>query len=349
MRTFLVIFFGISLISFIYLEKANTPSPYFPRLEPSLKTVVFNKFKVNNRLSNVFIGSSIADMGFDVMAYDQSLCNETSNFKSFNFGINGAGTKVFHDILEKIIFKRTNPELIIYGISPIEFNNNSKIFLKDQENFLSSRGLRLSQGLYTFENICNAYIFKSCSLVQLSELFWPNILLDQDERFPFQKLTWLNTKNFKEEFHGQQRIVEEYLRDQIKKWPKEADERYNNLFFNFEINQEALDNLVKIKKMCDKNKCKLIVVNMPRFDQLGKLQNTNFYNIFHLNQNEFSKYDQKITDVCVQQDIFLCNFTSIFRDHENYFGDPFHLNQQGANQLAKRLAHFEYEKNYNTK
>ena len=349
MRTFLIIFAAANLISFIYLEKANTPSPYFPRLEPSLKTVVFNKFKNDHKLSNVFIGSSIADMGFDVVSYDQFICSKTTNFKSFNLGINGAGTKVFYNILEKIIFKRSNPEQIIYGICPIEFNKNSRIFFKDQENFMSSRGLRLSHEIYSIENICNAYIFKSSSLVQLSELFWPNILLDQNERFPFQKLTWLNTKNFKEEFHGQQRIAEEYLRDQIKKWPKEADERYDNLFFKFEINEEALDDLVKIKKVCDKNNCKLIVVNMPRFDNTSMLKGTNFYIIFNSNKKIFTEYDKKIVEVCKQQDIVLCNFANIFRDHENYFGDPFHLNHQGANQLAKKLAHFEYEKKYNSK
>ena len=158
-------------------------------------------------------------MGFDVIHFDQKFYLNDNIFKSFNFGINGAGTKVFYNILKHFIFKKVQPKVIFYGLCPIEINKNSKIFIKDQENLMSSRGLQMAKEKVVFKNICNTLLFNCSNMVQLSELFWPNILIDRNERFPFQKQSWLNTKNFKQEFHGQQRVELEYFRDQLRKWP----------------------------------------------------------------------------------------------------------------------------------
>lgn len=136
----------LNVLAWVVIREVDAPSPYFARLEPSLKTKTLKAYiQAGGPPSIVTIGSSVADMGFDVMQLDKQLRELGIPARSFNFGVNGAGTVVFRELLERVIIPIARPKVIIYGLSPIEFNQSSAIFLKDQANFLSSAGVSITR------------------------------------------------------------------------------------------------------------------------------------------------------------------------------------------------------------
>ena len=332
-----IAFLILNIISELIIIKINAPSPYFSRLEPSLKTQTFKDYiKVNGYPSIITMGSSIADMGFNVIELDTKLKKNNLNEKSFNFGINGAGPEVFKELLEKVILKDGKPKFLIYGVSAIEFNESSKLFKADQEKFLASAGLAPGEnflGIFAIGTSLRKYLFAYLPVYRLGEIVWPNIYLEN------QGINWLNLKNFKTDFNGQQR-VDSYWSDRIKlnDWPDWAYKRYHLLLDNYKFSNERLNTLNDINQICKKLGVEMIIVNMP---VLGgrHAEGTEFSNI---GTRSDGVGFQTIFETALQEKLrgeyLFINIGNSNNFQLNDFGDPFHLNAVGSEKLANILA-----------
>ena len=325
---------ALNIIAVVVIGALDGPSPYFARLEPGLKTQTMKGFVARSGPPLVVtVGSSIADMGFDVQTIDKLLKAEGVQSAGFNFGVNGAGPLVFRELLARVIFKLAQPKVLIYGVSAIEFNASSDLFRADQNKFMASAGLSVARDGLNPSSALRVAMFSAFPLFRLGELIWPNAFVDSDG------WNWLTRKDFKAEFNGQQRVTVTWAQQRAGLWPEWANERYRKLLFGYRPSAEALSALADVVRLCRDHNVQVLVVNMPVMTSSTALEGTVFSEIDRQNgvrwrqsfedslQTELRRLGVPYLDVGTKHSL-----------PDDDFGDPFHLNQVGAMALAELLA-----------
>lgn len=327
--------FVLNLVALLLIKFLDGPSPYFARLEPSLKTQTMKDYiRTNGPPTLVTIGSSIADMGFDVLDLEHRLSKKGIQAPGFNFGVNGAGSVVFRELLSRVIIPLARPKMIIYGTSAIEFNRSSSIFLEDQRKFLASAGLSIVREGPTFAAVSKAALFPVLPSYQLGELLWPSAFLEATNT------TWLGVRGFKAEFRGQQRLKGTWGDAMREGWPEWATVRYKNLLFDYKVSEDSMATLRDIADLCRRHDIELVIVNMPVMLRPPELAGSVFWEIEQQNGQGAiqATYEEALRNMVGALQVRFLDIGASNNYPADFFRDPYHLNEKGATELAREIA-----------
>ncbi|MBI5048529.1 MAG: hypothetical protein HZB54_06255 [Deltaproteobacteria bacterium] len=319
------------------------PSPYFPRHEVSQKYMTLKAYIEKGESPDViFVGSSIADMGFDVLAFEHYLKKENKPLTAFNFGINGAGPEVHLEILRHLIVAKTKVKYVVYGLSLVELNSGSSVFLSDQQVLLDASYFESKRDSFPLKGRVREFLFNNFKLYRMRDVFWPNFFTTDN--------TWLNTKLFKYKYKGQNRLLPDHFKDWTynykfsgKKWVHADIVRLENLFGNYSAEGYNLKKLIDLMEFCKSNGIKLVMVNMPVIANPEYLENTVYLNMIKAtdNTNPMALYEKTIRETSLRYDVPLLDIGAKSNMEIRDFHDPLHLNYSGAQKLSKEIVrHF---------
>ncbi len=320
------------------------PSPYFPRYEFAYKYLTLKTYiDYGMNPEVVFIGSSVANMGFDALTFERYLKFKGKKLNAFNFGINGAGPRVFYRLLKDVIIPETDVRYIFYGLSPIEFNSKSKIFLSDQEKFLDSPYYAKESGEFFPVARLKRFLFKHFLLYRLSGALWSNYFSD--------KTTWIDPgeeTNRYLAFNGQNRILPPMWRNWADSWQrprlgKKRIDRLEDLLGNYSTDDNNIRELKKVIRLCRTNNIKLFLVSMPVIRMPLSLRNNVYMNMIRAGANgvvPILAFEKAFHKICSGDKVSCINAVNMRGLTLSDFFDPLHLYYTGAIKFARPLADY---------
>jgi hypothetical protein len=324
-------------------KDGQLPSPYFPRHEISKKYMTLKaRESAGAALDVFFIGSSVADMGFDVVEFEDEMRRSGAEHLAFNMGINGAGPLVFSNLVEHLLIPGHDVKYVVYGISLVELNSSSPYMLEDQEKFMDSSYLEGKRDTIYIRGLLKRTLFKSFELFRLRDILWPNFYTE--ERDTWLKLR-LKGEFYKSEFAGQQRIT-----DPERNWsyarsvplPARRVERLTSLLGDYDIEGYNTQELLRLIRLCKANGIKLILVNMPVIQKPSYLTDTVYMNMISSKsgENPSKIFDERFSAICVEYKVDCLDYGGNSGLPVTDFSDPLHLYHTGAAKLSRSIAKF---------
>lgn len=320
------------------------PSPYFPRHEVSQKYMTLKTYIANGENPDViFVGSSIADMGFDAIEFEKVMKKAGRDHVAFNFGINGAGPGVHLEILRHILTRETRIKYLIYGICLIELNSSSATFLSDQQTLLDSPYFEAERDRFFLKGDVKKFLFNHFKLFRISESLWPNYFTAD--------ASWINTRLFKFKYKGQNRLLpgeyrnwSENLRGYEQYWAKKDILRLEELFGNYVPYGSNMEDLRKLIEFTREMDIKLIIVNMPALVDPKALRGTVYHRMIEptaSGKTPMELYEKVLKDMHAQYQFTFLDMGGRSNYYITDFHDPLHLYHTGAKKLAYEVAeHF---------
>jgi len=318
------------------------PSPYFPHEQINVKSMVLKATIDKGENPNViFIGSSVADMGFDAETFEEYAKLKGKKLNAFNFGINGAGPWVFYDLVRDVLIPETNVKYIFYGLSLVEMNTKSKVFREDQKRFLDSPYYDLERGVFYPAAWLKRFLFNNFLLYRIKDTFWYNIFTDDKDTWVAARLQGHKFLAFK----GQHRVqppTENWATRKFLKLPQQRIDRLRDLMREYSTkgyNEKKLEELIRL---CRNNNIKLILVSMPVLTDPLYLRDTVYMNMISAagGINPMKEFERTFTRICSENKVSCINLGghTVFKPDDFY--DPLHLYHTGANKLAVALAQY---------
>ena len=165
-------------------------------------------------------------------------------------------------------------------------------------------------------------------------LIWPNIFIDG------VGWNWMTLKDFKAEFHGQQRVKVSWAEQRAGLWPEWANDRYRKLLLDYHPSDQAFEALADIVRLCRAANVKLLIVNMPIMTSRDGLDGTVFSEIAHRNGGEplQTRFETRLRNEISKLGVPYLDVGSRHTLPDADFGDPYHLNFAGAAAFAHVLA-----------
>jgi hypothetical protein len=298
------------------------PAPE-PTLWPSSLTQVkldyLKSFEENRGIDILFIGNSTTQAGIDPQSFDLARGKSDENGSgSFNGSLEGLppfGVLIFLEIY----LRYTNPDIIIYGISPQDLNSNSPWAHDVSERVKRSpmalaEAQRGSKGKIIAALLHNSYLYRYRFVLH-------QLLLSG-------KLSKTETNIYFDDrgYHPINRRLSDV--DEVTK-----ASFYNRAgVMNYSTKGEQLSSLRSLLKFCDDYGIPIILVNMPlAVDYFGNFDSLSDYDTYS------STVYELVGEWWVPYwDIGNFYIDNGFEDH--HFADFNHLNKSGAQKLSQILA-----------
>jgi len=332
----------VTLILKITDIESYLPTPYFPHHPISVKSEVLKAtIDKGENPDVIFIGSSVADMGFDAQIFAQYAKLKGRKLNTFNFGINGAGPWVFYDLVRDVLIPETNVKYLFYGLSLVEMNTKSKVFREDQEKFLDSPYYDLERGWFYPVAMVKRFLFNNFLLYRIKDALWSNFFTEDKNSW-----IWLRVRGHKFlAFSGQNRVgppTPDWSRGRFMKLPQRRVDRLRDLMREYSTkgyNEKKLEELIKL---CRDNNVKLVLVSMPAITNPMYLKDTVYMNMISAagGINPMKEFERTFTRICSENKVSCINLGghTVFKPDDFY--DPLHLYHTGANKLAVALAQY---------
>jgi hypothetical protein len=295
----------------------------------------------------MIVGSSRALRGIDPHTLEQSLAQRGYHgIRVFNMGVNGATAQVVHLQLVRILSSQQLPKLIIWADGVRAFNSNRLDETFDAIS--SSHGYTLLQ--QTEQNRGQPNHARSTNVSPLAGFLdqtlanWLPAYAKREQirssivsnynrltaRFTNGALTTSTTlANALRMDENGFVSVDVRFDPQIyfKTYPKVYGD-YDLDYRDFDMNGRQLDALNAIIDFCNRQKIKLVFVNMPMHGSYLDSSRLRREKVLSQRMEEFSQ----------QGNLTYIDFSSIWKDRPQYFSDPSHLNHTGAIAIASKLA-----------
>jgi hypothetical protein len=113
----------------------------------------------------------------------------------------------------------------------------------------------------------------------------------------------------------------------FKTYPKVYGD-YDLDYRDFDMNGRQLDALTAIIDFCERQKIKLVFVNMP--------MHSSYLDSSRLRREKI--LTQRMKELSQHGNLTYIDFSSIWKNQPQYFSDPSHLNHTGAIAIASKLA-----------
>jgi len=330
------------VVKFVHVED-YLPPPYFPRYQISGKSMVLKTnidIDLNLNPDVIFIGSSVADMGFDALTFEQYVRKRGKKLTTYNFGINGAGPLVFYNLVKDVIIPETNVKYIFYGLSLIEFNKNSKVFKKDQKKMLASPYYAIERGEFLPSAWLKKFLFENFSLYRIHDTLWSNFFTDEDTWISFKLNGYKSLK-----YNAQDRIMPPIANWEFSRFltqPQKRINRISELLGNYRISNFNVKKVQDLIRLCKDNDIKLILVSMPVLTN-PRFMNDTIYNKMIMvddGASPMERFEQAFNKICSDNEVSCLNLGghTVFTAKDFY--DPIHLYHTGARKLAVALADY---------
>lgn len=293
MKKFLIklsfVFLLIVLADFIFGFVADALYQYVPTKQSYALT------KCNDDI--IILGSSRAESGII-----PSIITDSTNMSCYNLAIGGQNIYYYYAILNTILTHH-NPKILLIDITTIDYNNMPR-WNKEKISALNP--------LY-------GHVDSVKRLINSVEFFNKYRLLSNVYQFNSTLFTMIVSNLIEKNHEGD--FINGYI--PISKEYNKAIKRPDSE--NFEIDEDKLGFIKRIKNICHEKNIKLVLLMSPQFLQLcNSDQNISEF------QNTMSK--RGFDTWKYSQDTSLINYN-------NLFGDPAHLNKFGAEKYSKILAH----------
>lgn len=340
----------VNLACVLLRVEERLPTPYFPRHEISKKYMTFREYERNGggRADVLFIGSSIADMGFDALAFEETLREKGVEHSAFNFGINGAGPWVFRNLIEHVVVPDTDVRYIVYGISMVELNSTSPYFREDQELFMDSFFLEGERDAFPPRGILKRGLFEHFGLLRIRDTLWPSLYTEEED-------TWLKLSMrgelFKYPYKGQQRIDDinrNWYYARRRPLVKRRVERLSSLLGDYDPKGYNREHLIGLIELCREKGLTLLLVNMPVIQDPALIEGTVYEKMISDGNggNPSKVFDSEFRRICAGYDVECLDYGGGSGLPVTDFSDPLHLYHTGAGKLGADIAGFFIEKGW---
>jgi hypothetical protein len=343
--------------------RAQIPSFNTRQLEEQLALYKQRLLKRGKPPNVLIIGSSRALRGVDPAELSQALATQGYlNVDVFNFGINGATSKVVDFVLRQVLQPSELPKLIIWADGSRAFNSGrdditfNAIAASQGYKEISSKALskinhadlltptqiatveKTKNSYHAFNRWLNHALAKVSATYQNRDTL-NNLLLQQlkswstmGNSFPAK-----STKADQEDENSLQSVdFDGFLPLSIRFQPQiyyqqhpKVTGDYDNDYKNFQLGGEQDAALQAVIEFTKTHNISLVFVNMPlTADYLDPVRSKY--------EQEFHEYMLRLAN---QPNFIYRDFTHLWITTIDYFSDPSHLNRYGAYEVSKKLAH----------
>ncbi len=318
------------------------PPPYFPRHQISIKSMALKaniEYGVNPEI--FFIGSSVADMGFDAMTFERYINLRGWHLHTFNFGINGAGPTVFYNLVKDVLIPKSEVKYLYYGLSLIEFNSNSKSFRSDQDEIMDSPYYAMERGGFIPSAWLKRFLFKKIEIFRIKDAFWSNIFTEEETwlKFRLHGLKYLM-------FNGQHRAappMPSWAITRGLRLKQKRIDRLKDLMGDYSTKGSNLKKIQDLIRLCREHDIKLILVSMPVITDPMSIGNNVYMNMIRPGDNgviPMEAFEKAFKKICSENEVPCLNLGGHTLLTSDDFYDPIHLYSTGARKLAVPLAEY---------
>jgi hypothetical protein len=353
------IFMSLIIAFVIYMFIITTLINPYIQEEHGRPLAIFEEYKKNTFSNSVIIiGDSMVREGFNSKIIEDTLYNSTKKrVNVFNLGI--GGDSPLRRLIELKQILKSEPLLVIIGISPLSFSNLTKIpddnlillsgeidLEVEELNFYSDREKKMmSYNFFQRELDKRKYLKSTIESYFKPVDFSPNMIN------PFQiaevvgrekTLEILKEKDFEEmkriiiQFNEQQKektnnFKNPYKYASLRLSTHESSEVNPNFVKKFElsdlkIRKSQKEALIYLIKNLNQQEIPTIVINMP----VNKLMVKEF-------SEDSQQYYKKIIEEEIIPTTTYLDFSNIYSKYE--FGDFTHLNKYGRASFSETIAH----------
>jgi hypothetical protein len=275
-------------------------------------------FEETRGIDVLFIGNSTTQAGIDPQAFDKARGNSTINSPgAFNGSLEGLppyGVLLFLEIY----LKYTQPEIIIYGLTPQDLNSNSP-WAHDVVSRLKRSPMALAEAGRGFQGHMNAWFLKNSYLYRYRFILHQMLLGGEVNR------SRTNVYFDDRGYHP--------IKRKLSDIPKEERGGFYNKagVLNYSTEGEQLSSLKRLIELCKDKNIPLILVNMP----LAEDYNNNFDSL-----EDYYLYLSTVAILANETNIpywNMGNFPEFNGFKDNHFGDFNHLNLSGAEKLSQMI------------
>lgn len=343
--------------------RAQIPSFNTRQLEEQLALYKQRLLKRGKPPNVLIIGSSRALRGVDPAELSQALATQGYlNVDVFNFGINGATSKVVDFVLRQVLKPSELPKLIIWADGSRAFNSGREditfnaIAASQGYKEISSKALsKINHAdvstpaqIATVEKTKNSYHafnrWLNHALAKVSVTYQNrdtlnNLLLKQLKSWSTMGNSFpaMSTKASPEDENSLQSVdFDGFLPLSIRFQPQiyyqqhpKVTGDYDNDYKNFQLGGEQDAALQAVIEFTKTHNISLAFVNMPlTADYLDPIRSKY--------EQEFHEYMLRLAN---QPNFIYRDFTHLWTTTNDYFSDPSHLNRYGAYEVSKKLGH----------
>jgi hypothetical protein len=295
----------------------------------------------------MIVGSSRALRGIEPHTLEQSLAKRGyRGIRVFNMGVNGATAQVVHLQIARILSSQQLPRLIIWADGARAFNSNrvdetfdaiasshGYTLLQEAEQKGGQPGHNRTSGVSPLNHFLDRTLANWLPAYASREQIRTSIVSSYNRltaRFTNGALTTTTTlaNALRMDKNGFVSVdVRFEPQTYFKTYPKVYGD-YDLDYRDFDMNGRQLDALTAIIDFCERQKIKLVFVNMP--------MHSSYLDSSRLRREKI--LTQRMKELSQHGNLTYIDFSSIWKNQPQYFSDPSHLNHTGAIAIASKLA-----------
>ncbi|PNK15073.1 hypothetical protein [Cylindrospermopsis raciborskii] len=349
----------------VSLEDSSMNLPSFNAKQLDAQLALYRKrLKTDGKPPDILIlGSSRALRGIDPSAIGQTLASRGyPEVSIFNLGINGSTAQVVEFVICQVLTPAELPKIIIWGDGSRAFNNGRlditfnaiaasqgyKEVLKRANERKMNENSSVANKSSTENNITNITEINSQQVAnEILNEYLANLSLGYQKREEIKKLFFDNLNNLDlinnyqknnnspgaesniNQFNGFLPISIKFdAKTYYQKYPKVFG-AYDSDYKDFQLDGMQHNALNSILQFTQKQQIHLIFINMPL--------TTDYLDSFR------SKYERKFKRYMLgnareNPNFTYRDFSRTWKEIDEYFSDPSHLNRYGAHELSQKLA-----------
>jgi hypothetical protein len=299
-----------------------------PAPEPTLwhaelidvKVTYLQEFAAERGIDVLFIGNSTMQVGLDPAVFDATRgIGSTADPGSFNAAVEGIPPYGAHLFLD-IFLRYSQPDTIIYGLTPQDLNGNSP-WAADITDRVRHSPMALAEARRGLKGQALAFFLDHSQLFRYRLVLFRLLLADPSvQKEPF---VYFDERGY----HRLTRILAEI--------PPERRGRFYNRagVLNYDTRGLQTDSLRRLIEQVQAEGIELILVNMPLADE--------YYNNFDAPEADYDLYLRTVTAIANEYNLIFIDLEqneTIATFTDEHFADFNHLNQSGAERFSSVLA-----------
>jgi hypothetical protein len=303
------------------VERLPAPEPTLWHAELIDTKVTYLQTFANERGVDVlFIGNSAMQSALNPAVFDAARGVESTAVPgSFNAAIEGIPPYGAHLFLE-IFLRYSQPDTIIYGLTPQDLNGNSP-WAADVTDRVRHSPMVLAEARRGLKGEVLAFLLDHSALFRYRLVLYRLLLADP-------------TIGQEPYVYFDERGYHPLTRNLAEVPPEQRGQFYNRAgVFNYSTRGLQLDALRQLIERAQVEEIQLILVNMPLADD--------YYGNFDTPQADYDLYWQALTAVAHEYNLPLIDLErdeTAVQFTDEHFADFNHLNKSGAEKLSRTLA-----------